>query len=91
MQATARRGAAGEVLDELFHHARDAGAAAVCGRLEPQLADALALRHCTYGWSGAALLHAGNPALAAVLYSSRCALGLMDGESWMAHHREAFA
>jgi hypothetical protein len=91
MQATAKRGAAGEVLDELFHHARDAGAAAVCGRLEPQLAEALAARRCTYGWSGAALLHSTNPAVAAVLYSSQCALGLMDGESWMVHHRESFA
>jgi GNAT superfamily N-acetyltransferase len=91
VQVTARRGAAGEVLDELFHHAAASGAAAVCGRLEPQLADALAERRCSYGWSGAALLYGRTPAVTAVLLSTQCALGLMDGESWMGHHREEFS
>ena len=89
-QVAAKRGAAGEVLDALFHHAFENGAAAVHGRLEPQLAGALAARRCVYGWSGGALLHSTNPALLGVLLSSQCWLGLMDGESWMGHHRENF-
>ena len=90
-QVAARRGAAGDVLDALFHHAFVHGAAAVQGRLEPQLAGALAARRCLFGWSGGALLHSGNPAHLGVLLSSQCWLGLMDGESWMGHHRESFS
>jgi hypothetical protein len=90
LQVAAKRGAAGEVLDDLFDHAAAGGCAALRGRLEPHLLDALAKRKCLYGWSGSALLHARTPAMLGVLLSSQCWLERMDGESWMGHHTETF-
>jgi GNAT superfamily N-acetyltransferase len=91
VQVAAKRGAAGEVLDALFHDAYVNGAAALGGRLEPQLVEPLSRRRCTFGWSGGALIHSRTPALLAVLLSSQCWFGRMDGEWWMGHHTEAFA
>lgn len=91
VQVAATRGALEAVLDDLLHHAYVNGAAAVHGRLEPQLLDALARRRCVFGWSGGALIQARDPALLGVLLSSQCWLGRMDGEWWMGHHSEGFS
>ncbi len=91
MQVAARPGAEGEVLDHLLHHAYVNGAVAVRGRLEPHLLEALSRRRCAFGWSGAALVHARDPALLGLLMSSGCWLERLDGESWMGHHVEAFS
>jgi len=90
-QVAAGRNALEAVLDHLLHDAYEKGAAAVRGRLEPRLADALSRRRCLYGWSGAALVHARTPQLLGVLLSSQCWLERLDGESWMGHHTEAFS
>lgn len=91
LQVASKRGALEDVLDDLLHHAYMNGAAAVGGRLEPQLLGALSRRKCIFGWSGGALIHSKNPALLGVLLSSQCWLGRMDGEWWMGHHTEAFS
>jgi len=90
-QVAAGRNVLEPVLDHLLHDAYEKGAAAVRGRLEPRLADALSRRRCLYGWSGAALVHARTPQLLGVLLSSQCWLERLDGESWMGHHTEAFS
>ena len=91
LQVAAARGCTGQVLDHLLHHAYASGAAAVTGRLEPQLAEALSKRKCILRWSGTVLVHSRKPELLGVLLSSQCWLGRMDGDWWMGHHREAFA
>lgn len=90
LQVAAKRGAAGAVLDDLFHHAHANGTAALGGRLEPQLVEPLSKRRCIFGWSGGALIHSRNRSLLGVLLSSQCWLGRMDGEWWMGHHAEGF-
>lgn len=91
LQVAATRGATEAVLDDLLHHAYVNGAAAVHGRLEPQLLGPLSRRKCIFGWSGGALIQARNPALLGVLLSSQSWFGRMDGEWWMGHHSEAFS
>lgn len=91
LQIAAKRGATEDVLDDLLHHAYVNGAAAVRGRLEPQLLGPLSRRRCIFGWSGGALIQSRTPALLGALLSSQCWLGRMDGESWMGHHTEAFS
>jgi len=89
-QVAAVRDASGDVLDHLLHHARANGSAAVRGRLEPQLFEALSRRRCLFSWHGDAAVHSRDAALKGVLLSSKCWLGRMDGDSWMGHHTEAF-
>lgn len=90
LQVAAPRGAAGQVLDHLLHHACANGAAAVRGRLEPHLVEPLSRRRCLFGWSGNALLHSRDPQLLGLMLSGECWLERMDGEAWMGHHTEAF-
>jgi hypothetical protein len=90
MQLAARRGAAGDVLDHLLHHAYAHGSAAVRGRVEPHLLDAVASRRCGFAFDGSALIHAKSPAVLGALLSGQCLLGRLDGEWWMGHHTEPF-
>jgi hypothetical protein len=91
MQVAAKNGAAEEVLDHLFHHAYVNGAAAVRGRLEPQLLGPLSKRNCILSCDGGALIHARAPTVLGVLLSTQCLLARMDGEWWMGHHTEPFS
>ena len=91
MQVAAKHGAAAEVLDHLLHHAYVNGAAAVCGRLEPQLLGAVSSRKFLLSAGSGALIHSRAPAVLGVLLSSHCLLARMDGEWWMGHHTEPFS
>lgn len=88
MNIAAKRGAIEDVLDHLLHHASVNGSAAVRGRLEPQLLEALSERRCVFSFDGSALIYTKAPAALGVMLSSQCLLGRMDGEAWMGHHTE---
>jgi hypothetical protein len=91
MHVAAKKGATGDVLDLLLHHAYVNGSAAVRGRLEPQLLGPLSERRCILSFDGSALIHSKAAATLGVFLSSQCLLTRMDGEAWMGHHTEAFS
>ena len=71
------------VLDALFAHARERGAAAIEGRVEPQLATALPQRCLFYRSGISTLLHAREPALLLALLSGDAQFTRLEGEWWM--------
>ena len=72
------------VLDALFAHARERGAAAIEGRVEPQIAGALRGRRCFFYNSGiSTLLHAREPALLLPFLSGDAQFTRLEGEWWM--------
>ena len=86
LQIAARERDAGTVLEHLFCTARDAGATAVRGRVEPQLLDPLVSQGVVLRHAGSALVHSTNPDTAALASSSQSFLTLLDGEYWMEPH-----
>lgn len=91
MQIAAAQRDVGAVLDHLFSHARERGVAALQGRLEPLLFEALAQRRCLLRHSERALIATRDPRLANAILSGNAMLTRMDGEWWMGHHVEAFS
>ena len=72
------------VLNALFAHARERGAAAIEGRVEPQIAAALRSRRCFFYNSGiSTLLHAREPALLLPFLSGDAQFTRLEGEWWM--------
>lgn len=90
LQVAAAERDAGAVLDHLFADAQDRGVAALQGRLEPLLFEALAVRRCLFRPSERALVHARDPQVAAAALAGGL-LTRLDGEWWMGHHLEPFA
>lgn len=88
IQVAATRGQSGAVLDHLFQHAATNGAAAVSGRAEPHLLEAIARRRCVLRFHGGSFVHAKDPALLAALLSKDTFLTLLEGEWWMGPHLE---
>ena len=88
IQVAARRGQAGAVLDHLFDHAYTHGAAAVSGRAEPHLLEALAGRRCLLRYYGGSFILTKDPALLAAVLSRDAFLTLLEGEWWMGPHLE---
>jgi hypothetical protein len=87
LQVAAEERAAGEVLDDLFRDAHAAGTAAVQGRVEAHLREALTQRRSLFHPSGyLALVHARDPELLYAVQSGRALLTRLDGEWWMGHH-----
>jgi GNAT superfamily N-acetyltransferase len=77
---------AGAVLDALLDDATEGGAAAVHGRLEPLLVAPTAARGCFLRYTGQALVHARDPAVAALAASRHALLTRLEGEWWMGPH-----
>jgi GNAT acetyltransferase-like protein len=72
------------VLDALFAHARERGAAAIEGRVEPQIAAALRGKRCLFYDSGiSTLMHAREPALLLPFLSGDAQFTRLEGEWWM--------
>ena len=86
MQIAAPSGRADLVLDHLFWHAANAGAAAVQGRIEPALLGALRNHWCLLSRSQLAIVHSENQLLLGLLGSPKSLLTRLDGEWWMGHH-----
>lgn len=76
----------GPVLDHLIADADARGAAAVAGRLEPALADAVRARRCLVRPSAWALVDTDDTGVLAALDADDALLTRLDGEWWMGHH-----
>jgi hypothetical protein len=77
----------GDVLDALLADARERGAVAVQGRIEPHLLEPLAERRCLFHKSGyLPLIHSRRPELLHAIHSGRALLTRVAGEWWMGHH-----
>jgi len=78
------------VLDHLFHHAQSSGSAAIEGRLDARLFEALAGRRCVLRYGTRVLAHSRAPELLSAMALGHAFVTRMDGEWWMGHHRESF-
>jgi hypothetical protein len=78
----------GPVIDHLFHDAHRGGAAALDGRVESQLLEALAHRRCILRYSGASLLHSRKREILDAVFSQHGLLTRMDSEYWAAPPRQ---
>lgn len=86
MQVAAPNGRADLVLDHLFWHAANEGAAAVQGRFEPALLGPLRNHWCLLTRSQLAIVHTEDQVLLGLLGSPKSLLTRLDGEWWMGHH-----
>jgi GNAT superfamily N-acetyltransferase len=68
------------VLGELLVHARENGSAAVTGRAEPHLQEALTARFAVLGYAREPVIKAKDPELAAALATSSSLLTRLEGE-----------
>jgi hypothetical protein len=81
----ARPSARGIVLDHLFHDAWIAGCAAVSGRFDARLVEALVERRClVYGPGAWILVHARDRGLLETIARDQAALTRLDAEWWTA-------
>jgi hypothetical protein len=77
----------GDVLDALLADARERGAVAVQGRVEPHLLERLPERRAVFHKSGyLPLIHSRRPELLHAIHSGRALLTRLAGEWWMGHH-----
>jgi hypothetical protein len=77
----------GDVVDALLADARERGAVAVQGRVEPHLLERLSERRCLFHKSGyLPLIHSPRPELLHAIHSGRALLTRLAGEWWMGHH-----
>lgn len=86
LQVAAPNGDPGLVLDHLFWHAATGGAAAVQGRVEPELLGPLRARRCLLSGTEWALVHCEDQKVLSLLGSTQALLTRLDGEWWMGHH-----
>ncbi len=86
MQVAAPNGHADLVLDHLFWHAANEGAAAVQGRVEPALLGPLRRHWCLLSRAQLALVHTDDQVLLGLLGSPTSLLTRLEGEWWMGQH-----
>jgi hypothetical protein len=72
----------GSVLDHLLAHAYAHGSAALRGRLEPGMLQALAGRRCFFWYRGGTLVHSRDPSLLAAIESNAFVTRL-EGDPWL--------
>jgi hypothetical protein len=82
LQIAGSRNRIGSVLDQLFRHAYAHGSAALRGRLEPGIVEAVASRRCLLLHRGVALAHSTDPELLCALCSERSLVTRLEGEWW---------
>lgn len=82
LQALSLPGAAGDVLDCLFHEADRAGFSGLRGRSSPQLIDALLTRNCVFVHRASTFIHSANRRLVDASMSGAALLTGLAGESW---------
>jgi hypothetical protein len=83
LQVAARPRHLAAVLDHLLWHASSEGSAALRGRLEPGLLDAVVSRHCVLWHRGGALVHTREPELALAVQTEGSLLTRLEGD-WFA-------
>jgi hypothetical protein len=79
----ARLREAGAVVADLVDDARDTGAAALAGRVEPALDDPLRERFAVLGYARLPVVHARDQATRVALGTARSVLSQLDGEWWI--------
>lgn len=84
-QIGASKAHAGEVLDHLFHHARQQGLIAVSGQVDPAMFPELAGRHCLFHHDGGSLLlvHSRHPEVLQAIDRGDAFLTRLEGEWWI--------
>jgi hypothetical protein len=83
LQYGARPARMGDVLHRLFREARERGAVAVAGQLDPPRMTELAAAGCTFAWPGYTVLaHARDLELMAAIHRGDAWLTRLDGEWW---------
>jgi hypothetical protein len=84
VQLVAREGAYDTVLQALLIDAWRHGAQAVRGRLDPDAAQPLSLRHCWLRWDEpVTLIHSRDPQIVAAIERGDAFLSRLEGEWWM--------
>ena len=73
----------GTVLDHLLAHAYAHGYAALRGRLEPGMLEAVMERRCLLWYRGATVAHARDPSLLAAIESPGALVSRLDGDPWI--------
>jgi hypothetical protein len=87
MQVVAAADDVEAVVRHLLHHAQGAGVAAIQGRLEPHLFEAVLKLGCKLRRTHPALIHSNtHPAVVSAVFEGRALLTRMDGEWWMTSH-----
>jgi GNAT superfamily N-acetyltransferase len=83
LQVACQEEDAGAVLDDLFEDARERGAGATVGRVEPHLWESL-VQNGTFLFASDArrLIHSREPALLSAVYSGDALMTRLDGEWW---------
>jgi GNAT superfamily N-acetyltransferase len=82
MQLAADERDADRVLDHLLRHAYAHGSAAVRGRLEPGLVEAVVRRRCLLWHRGGALVHSRHPELVCAMHTNQALVSRLEGEWW---------
>jgi hypothetical protein len=82
LQVAASERDVGRVLDHLLSHAHANGSAAVRGRLEPNLVEAVVRRRCLLWHQGGALIHSRDPQLLLAMQSEKALVTRLEGEWW---------
>ena len=84
IQIAAREQDVDDVMGHLFHDARETGATALQGRVEPPLVESLSKRHCLLHVSGYRILaHAREEAFLQALHGGNGMFSRLDGDWWM--------
>lgn len=84
LQLAGARNAIPRVLHQLFYHAWRGGAAAVSGRLDPALVEALSRERCLFHFNGPwVLVHSRRPELREIILRGEAFLTRLEGEWWM--------
>jgi hypothetical protein len=84
VQVAATEGWFDRVLQRLLADAWRQGAAAVCGRVDPQFAQNLSDRHCWSRWGGAwTLIHSRHTDIQAAIDQGDAFLSRLEGEWWL--------
>jgi hypothetical protein len=84
VQVRARRHSAALVLNHLFHDAREYGALALSGPVQPELMEELVATRCIFRCQGlGVLVQSRNPELLASIHRGDAHLSRLDGEWWL--------
>ncbi len=79
------------VLEDLFNHAYQRGCVALQGRVEPSFMQSLDDVGCMFRyWGPSTLVHSRDPELLLAYQSGHDFLTRLDGEWWMAFHRDEY-
>lgn len=82
LQVLARPGQTGLVLDQLFQHAAAESVAALTGRTDPTLLDALLGRDCSFANFSSTVVSARDKSLLTPMLDGRALLTGLAGETW---------